>query len=67
MKGQLEFPENLGKGTATNSNSLIPISLKSVDVNLRYFKLRPFDQQNSQFEITKVYDIGLHRYRDYAF
>ena len=47
---------------ATTSNFLISISLQSVGINLWYFKLRLFDL--TEFEISKVYDIGLPRYRD---
>ena len=44
----------------TNSNLLISIYLQSDDVNFWFFKLVLFDQ----FEISKVYDIRLLRYRD---
>ena len=48
---------------ANNSNFLIPLSLQSDGENLWYYKLWLFDQ-NSLFEISKVYYIGLPWYRD---
>ena len=46
---------------ATNLNFLITITLQPDGVSLRY--LDHLIQQNSYFEISKVYNIGLQRYR----
>jgi len=49
---------------ATNLNFLITITLQPDGVNLRYLKLRSFDPTEfAYFEISKVYNIGLQRYR----
>ena len=45
----------------TNSNCLIPISFSNHNVNLSYLIL-----QNSQFEISMVYNIGLQRYKEFV-
>ena len=42
-----------------------PYSVQPECVNHRHFKLRLFDlEQNSKFEISKIYDIRLQRYKD---
>ena len=49
----------------TNSNCLIPISLKPKGLNFWNLKLRLFSvTETICFEISKVYEIGLQRYND---
>ena len=48
----------------TNLNFLTLFSLYPESVNLRYIILRSIDLKNLKFEISKVYKIGLQRYRN---
>ena len=48
---------------ATKLNGLIPISLQPDGLNLRYFKFKIFDLTEFIILKSKVYDIGLQKYR----